>query len=157
MQLTQFTDYALRTLMYISSSPKQFATITEISDYFGISRNHLVKIVHHLANNQVIITTRGKNGGIRLAHPPKEIVIGDVVRITEQNQDVVECFNPETNSCIITPECHLHMIFREAHAAFLGVLDQYTLDDALLRKIDISGLGYMTKKEPAIASSKTQK
>ena len=140
MQLTQFSDYALRTLVYISSSPNQFATITEISDYFGISRNHLVKVVHHLANHDVIITTRGKNGGIRLARSPKEIVIGDVVRITEQNQDVVECFNAKTNKCVITPTCRLQQVFHEAHNAFLNVLDSYTLDDALWKKIDLNAL-----------------
>jgi len=157
MQLTQFTDYALRTLVYISSSPRQFATISEIADYFGISRNHLVKIVHHLANHQVIITTRGKNGGMRLAQPAKEIIIGDVVRITEQNQNVVECFDPDSNSCVITTECRMQRVFHEAHNAFLAVLDGYTLDDALWKKIDISGLSGGIKKEPAVASPKTQK
>lgn len=147
MQLTQFTDYALRTLVYISRTPEQFATISEISDYFNISRNHLVKIVHHLAIHKVVVTTRGKNGGIRLAHAPKDIIIGDVVRITEQNQDVVECFNPEKNTCIIAPGCRLQKVFLEAHNAFIAVLDSYTLDDALWENIDIQILRQY-KKEP---------
>jgi len=147
MQLTQFTDYALRTLVYISRTPEQFATISEISDYFDISRNHLVKIVHHLATHKVIVTTRGKNGGIRLARAPNEIIIGQVVRITEQNQDVVECFNQEKNTCVITPGCRLQKVFLEAHHAFLAVLDNYTLDDALSGNVDIQILRQY-KKEP---------
>ncbi len=140
MQLTQFTDYALRVLIYLSKAPQQFATISEISDYFDISRNHLVKIVHHLSINKVILTTRGKNGGICLAHAPKDINIGDIVRITEQNKDMVECFNPEKNNCIISPSCKLQQILHEAQQAFFETIDNYTLEDTLPSDIDFKVL-----------------
>ncbi len=163
MQLTQFTDLALRTLIYLSKAPDQFATITEISDYFSISRNHLVKVVHHLSSHQVIITTRGKNGGIHLAKLPTEINIGSVVRLTEQNQAMVECFNKDKNNCIITPGCRLQNIMHEALDAFLKVLDNYTLADATGKDIDLSSLiqykesALKAKKEPATRAQKTQK
>jgi Rrf2 family transcriptional regulator, nitric oxide-sensitive transcriptional repressor len=132
MQLTQYTDYSLRVLIYLSQKPAQeLATITEISGFYGISRNHLVKVVHSLALNGFIQTTRGKNGGLCLARPAAQIGIGEVVRCTEPNFDMAECFNQQSNSCVITPACSLKNILNDARNNFLATLDQYTLADTL--------------------------
>jgi Rrf2 family nitric oxide-sensitive transcriptional repressor len=106
-------------------------TITELAEFYKISRNHLVKVVHHLAQQQLILTQRGKNGGMCLARPPEQIKIGDVVRVTEPNFHIAECFNRETNQCILTPNCNLKSILHKANAAFLTTLDCYSISDAI--------------------------
>lgn len=128
MQLTQYTDYALRTLVFLAVSDDN-VTITEIAESYRISRNHLVKVVHNLGKLGYITTTRGRQGGLRLAYPPAEINIGEVVRRTEPNFHLVECFNSERNGCVITPACRLMVTLDDAFRAFLAVLDQYTLED----------------------------
>lgn len=128
MQLTQYTDYALRTLVYLAICDGN-ATITEIAERYGISRNHLVKVVHNLGKLGYITTTRGRQGGLRLAHPPGDINLGDVVRRTEPNFFLVECFDAERNRCVITPACQLVGILGNAFSAFMDVLDGYTLED----------------------------
>lgn len=127
MQLTFYSDYSLRVLLYLSQMPKDTATITEISDFYKISKNHLVKVVHRLAQLEFIISTRGKGGGIKLARSSDEITIGEVVRKTEPNFNLVECFNEETNRCVITNACRLRGILHQGMEAFFNVLDQYTL------------------------------
>lgn len=132
MQLTQYTDYSLRVLIYLSQKKQgELATISEISGFYGISRNHLVKIVHNLATYGFIQTMRGKNGGMCLARPADEINIGEVVRHTEPSFDIAECFNKENNSCVITPICALKSILGEARTNFINTLDRYTVADAL--------------------------
>jgi Rrf2 family nitric oxide-sensitive transcriptional repressor len=126
MQLTRYTDYSLRVLMYLAVHPERLATITEISDAYDISRNHLVKVVHELGTLGFIKTQRGKQGGIRLARAPTEINIGEVVRRVEKNLDIVNCNDP---ACPILPACDLRDVLFEARDAFLRVLDSYTLDD----------------------------
>lgn len=128
MQLTQYSDYALRTLIYLAVQDDN-ATITEIAERYKISRNHLVKVVHNLGKLGYITTTRGRHGGIRLAMPPEEINIGDVVRRTEPHFTLVECFDGRENRCVITPACKLMGVLGEAFRAFTHVLDQYTLAD----------------------------
>jgi Rrf2 family nitric oxide-sensitive transcriptional repressor len=132
MQLTQYTDYSLRVLIYLSQKNSgELATITEISEFYGISRNHLVKVVHNLAIYGFIKTMRGKNGGMCLARAATEIGIGDVVRKTEPNLDIAECFNKESNSCVISPVCNLKSILGDARADFMQTLDRYTIANAL--------------------------
>ena len=132
MQLTQYTDYSLRVLIYLSQkNPGELATISEIANFYGISRNHLVKVVHNLATYGFIQTMRGKNGGLRLARPAAEIGIADVVRKTEPNLDIVECFNKETNTCVISPVCRLKSILGDARTSFIQTLERYTIADAL--------------------------
>ena len=128
MQLTQYSDYALRTLIYLAISNKN-ATITEIADHYHISRNHLVKVVHNLGKLGYITTIRGRQGGLHLALPPERINIGEVVRSTEPNFNLVECFDREGNQCVITPACKLKNILGEAFHAFTDVLDRHTLAD----------------------------
>ena len=107
MQLTLYSDYSLRVLLYLGLNPRRLATITDIAQSYGISRNHLVKVVHNLAMQGFIHTARGRNGGITLERPTAEINIGDVVRHTEVNFHLVECFDHEHNSCPIAAACIL--------------------------------------------------
>jgi Rrf2 family nitric oxide-sensitive transcriptional repressor len=130
VRLTLYTDYSLRVLLYLAAKPDEAATITEIADFYKISRNHLVKVVHNLGILEYIITTRGKNGGIRLARPAEKISISEVVKKTEPDMDLLECFNPETDNCVISPTCRLKSMLFEGRSAFMAVLEKSTLADA---------------------------
>jgi Rrf2 family nitric oxide-sensitive transcriptional repressor len=131
MQLTQFTDYSLRLLIYLARLPAPgMATISEIAEYYQISRNHLVKVANSLANQGFIMSTRGKGGGIQLARPANTIGVGDVIRLTETNMNIVECFDAPSNQCRLTRDCFLKATLYEARRAFMAVLDKYTLADA---------------------------
>ena len=128
MQLTHYTDYGLRVLIFLSiQEEKQRVTISEIADHFKIPRNHLVKVVHRLGQLNYIQTTRGKHGGIILGRSIDEINIGEIVRQMEANLDVVNCESPFP--CPIKPDCQLKSILHKAGDAFLNVLDQYTIAD----------------------------
>lgn len=132
MQLTQYTDYSLRVLIYLSQKEHgKLATITEIAEFYGISRNHLVKVVHNLATKGFIKTLRGKNGGMSLARPADEIGIGEVVRQMEPNFDIAECFNKNNNSCVISPVCSLKNMLGDARTNFIQTLDRYTIAHTL--------------------------
>jgi Rrf2 family nitric oxide-sensitive transcriptional repressor len=131
MQLTLHTDYALRVLIYLTQQREDLATISEISDFYKISRNHLVKVVHHLAGSGFIQTTRGKHGGMKLAREPMRISIGDVVRKMEPNFDIVECFDKASPDCVVTSVCKLKSVLQQAGEEFLGVLDGFSLADAV--------------------------
>jgi len=133
MKLTNYSDYALRILIYLGLKREKLSTITEISDYYQISRNHVVKIVHHLGQLGYLDTMRGKHGGIRLARAPEMINIGEVIRHTESTMDIVECFS-EQNTCVICDSCVLRSIIADALAAFMSVLDGYTLADLMIPK-----------------------
>lgn len=130
MKLTNYTDYALRVLMYLGVKENELATVAEIAACHDISRNHMVKIVHHLGQLGYVETIRGKNGGLRLGRRPNDINIGRVVRETEASMDVVECFGAN-NACLHSPGCELKKALREALKAFLAVLDSYTLADLI--------------------------
>jgi Rrf2 family nitric oxide-sensitive transcriptional repressor len=129
MRLTLYTDYSLRVLLYLAAKEGGLVTITELADFYKISRNHLVKVVHNLGLTGYILTSRGRNGGIKLARPAKDILIGEVVRSTEPDFDLLECFNPVTDKCTITRTCSLKSVIFNAQASFLGELDKYTLSD----------------------------
>lgn len=129
MQLTLYTDYSLRTLIYLAFQPERTVTITELADFYKISRNHLVKVVHNLSSKHFIQSTRGKGGGLRLARPAREIVVGDVVRQTEPNFYIVECFNPDADQCVIDATCGLKSVLNRAALNFLTELDRYTIAD----------------------------
>jgi Rrf2 family nitric oxide-sensitive transcriptional repressor len=131
MQLTLHTDYALRVLIYLSLHPDKIITIDEVTDYYNISRNHLVKVVHNLSTYAFIHTTRGKNGGMRLARPAAEINVADVVEKMEPHFDIVECFNAEKPKCTVLPICALRGVLGTARAAFIDTLRAYTLADAV--------------------------
>ena len=134
MQLTRYTDYSLRVLMYLAVRPEQRATIDEISKAYGISKAHLMKVVHELGRAGYLETIRGRGGGLRLAQALDAIGIGDVIRQTEGAMNLVECFDPETNGCRISSACALHGVLDEALQSFLSRLDEYTLADLVARR-----------------------
>lgn len=129
MRLTRYTDYALRTLIFVGLNEPRQSSIAEIARAYGISESHLTKVVHQLGRLGLIRTIRGRGGGLRLARPPAEIVVGAVVRQTEEDLALVECF--ASGACAITAPCRLRRALGEALAAFLAVLDRYTLADLL--------------------------
>jgi Rrf2 family nitric oxide-sensitive transcriptional repressor len=131
VRLTNFTDYALRVLMYVGTKGEELSTIDEIADYYGISRNHLMKIVFVLGKLGYLSTNRGRGGGIRLKMDPKKLNIGKLVRQTEEDLALVSCLPDGGGDCRIRSVCVLRGVLSEALTAFLGVLDQYTLADLL--------------------------
>lgn len=133
MHITRYTDYSLRVLIYLAVQDERLATIQEISDSYGISKNHLMKVVHQLTLKGYIESSRGKNGGLRLHRRPEDINVGVLVRETEQDLALVECFS-ENNQCCITPVCGLKNVLSEALQAFLATLDKYTLADLAPQK-----------------------
>jgi Rrf2 family nitric oxide-sensitive transcriptional repressor len=140
MRLTVYTDYSLRVLMYVALHPERLPTIGEMASSYGISRNHLMKVVYELGLAGYVVTVRGKNGGLRLARPPQDIVLGEVVRRTEPDMALVPCFEPIGAPCAITPACILRRALHEARSAFLTVLDGYTLADLVKNRTMLSAL-----------------
>ena len=129
MKLTLHSDYSLRALLYLAYAEDKWVGTEEISDSYGISKHHLVRVMQTLAEKGFITVKTGRSGGAKLAKAPKDIVIGEVVRHTEQSFRIVECFEEETNTCPILPMCGLRMVLVKALDAFLHELDQYTLAD----------------------------
>ena len=144
MQLTLFTDYALRSLIYLAAHSERSSSVKEISEHYGISRNHLVKIVHKMATLGLIESSKGKGGGIKLINDPATMRLGDIVRSME-SMDIVECFNKDTNTCRISEVCRLKHFLFEASQNFIQTLNKYTLQDAtanrhmILSKLEQSG------------------
>jgi Rrf2 family nitric oxide-sensitive transcriptional repressor len=134
VQLTRYSDYSLRVLIYLALDPERLVTIEEIAQSYGISKAHLMKVVHQLGLNGYVETVRGRGGGLRLARRPEEITVGEVIRSTEENMALVECFDPESSQCAIEPACGLRSVLHEALAAFLAVLDRHTLGDLIARR-----------------------
>ncbi|MDD5404185.1 MAG: Rrf2 family transcriptional regulator [Sulfuricella sp.] len=141
MQLTRFTDYALRVLMYLGGQADRLVTIREIAEKHGLSENHLMKIVHKLATRGYIETVRGKGGGMRLARRAEMISLGEVVRDTEENMDIAECFAADAQSCVLLPSCALRSVLIEARKSFLATLDLYALSDLIGRPGPSGNLG----------------
>lgn len=133
MQLTRYSDYALRVLIYLALEPERLATIEEIAGSYGISRAHLMKVVHELGLRGYVETLRGRGGGLRLGRRPEDVRVGEVVRATEENLALVDCFDPGAR-CAIEPACALRSALHEALGAFLAVLDGYTLADLVARR-----------------------
>ncbi len=129
MQLTLHTDFSLRTLIYVALKPQgELSTVSEIAESLNISRNHLVKVVHHLGRAGFLQTVQGKNGGMTLGRPPQDIGLGDVIREMEPTLNPVDCNKP-SGRCRLLPACELRHALQEASAAFMTVLDRYTLAD----------------------------
>ena len=131
MRLTRFTDNALRCLIVLGLEPDQCITVQTVAERMNMSYEHLVKIVQRLAELGYVETVRGRNGGVRLLRPAHEIFIGKLVRETEENLTLVECFDHVNNTCPIAPVCALSGVLDQALQAFLAVLEDKTLADAL--------------------------
>jgi Rrf2 family nitric oxide-sensitive transcriptional repressor len=130
MQLTAFTDFGLRALMFMAARPDRQASVREIADHYGISRNHLVKVAHRLAQLGYTTTARGRGGGIRLAQDPQTLRIGDIVQRLEPHMHVVECFDAISNTCKVTATCELKHMLHAGRTAFVEALNRYSLADA---------------------------
>ena len=133
MQLTQFSDYSLRVVLYLAAQPDRIVTVREVSDAYGISAHHLVKVTTRLIELGVVISVRGRNGGLRLGRPAHTIDVGALVRATEPHFNLVECFDPATNTCPIDGACRLKVLLRDAQEAFLRELDGHTVTELLSR------------------------
>jgi Rrf2 family nitric oxide-sensitive transcriptional repressor len=129
LQLTLHADYSLRVLLYLAEHADRTISTEEISEAYGISRNHLVRVVQTLSAHGFLHVTAGRNGGATLARPPAQINLGQVVRKAEPNFRIVECFDTQANTCPIVSVCKLKGVLEEALESFFGVLDGYTLAD----------------------------
>lgn len=135
MRITSFTDYGLRTLMYLASLPPQeLSSVEQVAKVYGVSQNHMVKVVGQLKKLGYIETLRGKNGGIRLEKEPNDINIGQVIEKMEQHLDGVDCF---TSNCQLVPCCELKTALSIAMKAFLDAMATYTLADLMRNKQEL--------------------
>ncbi|MFL5350102.1 MAG: RrF2 family transcriptional regulator [Hyalangium sp.] len=133
MHLTLHADYSLRVLLYLAAQPERLASTQEVSEAYGISKNHLVRVVQSLGRHGFIEVRPGRAGGILLARPASEISLGQVFRVAEPDFNLVECFDRDKNTCPIAPACGLRGVLFEAREAFLAVLDKYTVADLVKR------------------------
>ena len=139
MHLTSYTDFTLRTLMYLAVNPDRPTTIAEIARTYGIPETHVMKIVHQSGRAGDIETLRGKGGGIRLGRSAADINLGRVIRRTEPDMALVACFGDQS-ACAIAPGCVLQSVLHDALAAFLAVLDRYSLADLVVPQGPLGGL-----------------
>lgn len=131
MQLKRYTDYSLRVLIYLGVNPERVVSVNEIAQAYDISRNHLLKVVNGLLEQGLVVTYRGKNGGLQLARQAEKINVGEVVRYMEGNDRVINCHEP---ACPIAPACHLQRALQEAHQAFYRTLGGYSLANLIKGK-----------------------
>lgn len=134
MRLTAFTDYTLRTLIYLAQHDDRLVTIQEIAELHSISKSHLTKVVHQLGMSNKVETIRGRHGGLKLNLPPEKINIGDVVRDAESDFYMAECFDRSSNTCTYAGACTLKGVLSQATASYLSVLDAVTLADLVAQK-----------------------
>src|SRR6187401_2151524 len=135
MKLTLFTDYAVRVLLYVGTRPGRLCSIAEIADGYRVSRNHLMKVVNQLSRQGYVESVRGRSGGIRLGRAAEDINLGALIRATEDGFVLVDC-----GRCVVAPACGVTSVLGEALAAFLAVLDRYTLADMLGRREELRQL-----------------
>lgn len=140
MRLTIYTDYSLRLLMYLALKEDGLATIAEVAQSYGVSKNHLMKVAYQLGVAGYIETIRGRSGGLRLAKSPNTIILGEVVRHTEPDMAIVTCFKPINAFCAIRPSCGLRGALQRAQAAFIDVLDGYSLNDLVQPRTRLQSL-----------------
>jgi Rrf2 family nitric oxide-sensitive transcriptional repressor len=140
MRLNQFTDYALRLCLYLAEHPDRTCTVREIAEWFGISRDHLVKVAHKLASLEFVSSTKGRGGGLRLARDASDITLAAIVRATEPDFHTVECLDAVRNTCRITKSCGLKHILNDATRAFLGTLEKRTLASIAHPRLSVPSL-----------------
>lgn len=131
MNLSKFSDYAFRTLIYLAKNQDKLCTVEEVSDYLNISEHHLKKIVQRLGKTEYISSSKGRNGGLRLGLNPKDINLGNVLKITEDNLSLVECFSHDKCTCNLTGLCKLKVVFDDSLNSFINELSKYTLEDII--------------------------
>ena len=131
MYLSKFTDYSFRILMYLGNNPDKLSTVDELSSILDLLTHHVKKIVYKLSKNNYILSLKGRNGGIKLGMDPKDINLGKLLEITEDNLDILECFSIENNTCSLNNCCKLKPIINDALESFKLELSKYTLDDIL--------------------------
>ncbi|MBO6816267.1 MAG: iron-responsive transcriptional regulator RirA [Rhizobiaceae bacterium] len=152
MRLTKQTNHAIRIMMYCGANHGQLSQIPEIANAYGLSEPFLFKILQMLTKSGLIESVRGRNGGIRLAREPEEIRLSEVVRCTEDNFEMAECFREEGTDCPLVDSCELNSALREALGAFFAVLDKYTIKDLSVNRHRIDRLlGIDTTKRAANA------
>jgi Rrf2 family transcriptional regulator, nitric oxide-sensitive transcriptional repressor len=133
MQLTYFSDYALRLVLYLAAHPERLVSVQEVSRAYVVSTHHMVKVSRLLIDRGIVAGVRGRRGGLRLKVPPEQLTIGGLVRMTEPHFNVVECFDGATNTCPIASACGMKGLLRRARSAFLDVLDEHTIAEFLPR------------------------
>jgi Rrf2 family nitric oxide-sensitive transcriptional repressor len=151
VRLTVYTDYALRLLMYLAVKTDGLATISDVATSYGISKNHLMKVAHQLGQAGYVATVRGRSGGLTLGKPAGAIGLGEVVRLTEPDMDIVPCFHPENQDCPLRRSCRLRAALDRARSAFLAALDDYTLADLTVAPQPMRVLLGMREPLPAAA------
>ena len=156
MRLTDFTDYSLRVLMYCALHPERSVTIAEMADHHVVSKNHLMKVVNDLARQGYLQTTRGRGGGLRLLKPPADIKLGEVVRHTESDFRLVECFDPKVNTCALTDHCQLKQVLGVALKSYLAELDKVTLADITQVKAPGTNKGNVSVSVPLSSIKKSK-
>ena len=140
MRLTHQTDYGLRMLMQLAVNPDSLVTISEVSDRYNISKNHLMKVAQILVQEGVVESVRGRNGGLKLARPAQDVNVGTITRAMESSSILVECFPGGRGMCLISPACRLKGILANALEAFYAVLDEVTLFDLVTSNESLKGL-----------------
>jgi Rrf2 family nitric oxide-sensitive transcriptional repressor len=133
MQLTYFSDYALRLVLYLAAHPDRVVSVQEVSRAYAVSAHHMVKVARLLIGRGIVSAVRGRRGGLRLNVPPHQLTVGALVRLTEPHFHVVECFDREANTCPIAPACGMKGVIERARGAFLDVLDEHTIAEFLPR------------------------
>jgi Rrf2 family nitric oxide-sensitive transcriptional repressor len=133
MQLTYFSDYALRLVLYLAAHPDRVVSVQEVSRAYDVSPHHMVKVARLLLGRGIVSAVRGRSGGLRLNVPADQLTVGALVRLTEPHFHVVECFDPEANTCPIAPACGMKGVIERARGAFFGVLDEHTIAEFLPR------------------------
>ncbi|MCT1577742.1 nitric oxide-sensing transcriptional repressor NsrR [Oceanobacillus kimchii] len=148
MNLKKYTDYALRVLIFTGlKSDQELANIKEIAEVYQISQEHLRKVVHELTKKELVVTIRGRNGGIKLAKSASEINIGHLIRQLENDFVLLECFDKGTNHCVISPGCTLKHVINKALVAFFKVLEEYTLEDLIKNEEELLALMGIEKND----------
>ncbi len=137
MKLTSYTNYALRSLQLAALNAPALVRIEDVVQIHGLAKPHVRKVVHELGRADLLYTQRGRGGGFQLARPANTIVVGDVIRLTEGQLDVVECFDPVTNTCPLIGVCKLSRAIQHATAAFMSVLDDLTIADIASNKAQL--------------------
>lgn len=152
MRLSLHADLGLRTLIYLAAAGEAGGTISVIAASYGVSENHLRKVVHQLVRNGLVESRRGRNGGIHLAVAPRDVGLGKVIRLLEPDFALVDCMGHEAERCVLTANCGLQDVFIEALNAWLAVLDRYTLADAIGRSRHLVRLLAIEKADPRAES-----